>query len=183
MNHMGIKEDIDLLNNKLNQLRIDYEQYFAGTIKVEPYSLRRDIEELIKKNSNRFIENTAMRFRYNSLVAKFNSYNQYWERGAKNIEEGKSPKNNIAKLKIKKLEKTEEDNTLINEDKIKEVYFKYIEARILCNEPINNISYEKLKSIIEKETPLIVKKYNCKDISLKVKIENNRAKIKIIPQI
>jgi hypothetical protein len=179
---MGVKEDIELLNDKINQLRIEYEKYFIGSNKAEPLSLKREVERLIKRYGNRFIENTALRFRYNGLVAKFNTYNQYWERKVKNIYEEGRFQGDIAKFKPKKIISDKAPKTLIAEDKVKKLYSEYIEARILCNEPVDNINYERIKSIIEKEIPSVIEKYNCKDIDLKVKIENNHAKIKIIPK-
>ncbi len=179
---MGVKEDIELLDDKINQLKVEYERYFIGSNKAEPLSLKKEVERLIKKYRNRLIENTALRFRYNSLVARFNTYNQYWEKRARSIWEEGRIKKEVPKPESLETRVSEEAETLIDEDRMKRLYSEYIEARRKCREPVDNISYERVKSVIEKQIPEILKKYNCKEVEFKVKIEDNKAKIKVIPR-
>ncbi|MBI5343963.1 MAG: hypothetical protein HZB83_01260, partial [Deltaproteobacteria bacterium] len=85
---MGIREEIDALESKVSKLRTDYEQYFARLIKREPLKLREEVERLILKCSNASITNTSFKFKYNSVVAKYSSYKQYWTRVLRAIEDG-----------------------------------------------------------------------------------------------
>jgi hypothetical protein len=73
---------------KLARLKALYEQYFQGIEKVEPTVPRKDLDrqmEFLRKNQPR---NTALRFRFQMLLAKYGSYQTYWQRIARQIEEG-----------------------------------------------------------------------------------------------
>lgn len=85
---MGLKEDIDLLDSKIARLKTDYEQYFMRLVKREPAKLREEVERLVLLYSNKSLTNTTLKFRYNTLVAKFSSYKQYWTRVLRAIDEG-----------------------------------------------------------------------------------------------
>src|SRR4030065_237814 len=85
---MSLKAEMDNLEAKIIRLKVDYEQYFTRIIKREPVRLRDEIEAIIRHYSNKNINNTSIKFRYNSLVSRYNSYKQYWTRTLRAIEEG-----------------------------------------------------------------------------------------------
>ena len=85
---MGLKEELDVMEGKIAQLKVDYEQYFARVVRKEPVKLREEIDKFIFTNSNKNITNTSLRFRLNSVTAKYNTYKQYWNRILKMIEDG-----------------------------------------------------------------------------------------------
>jgi hypothetical protein len=73
---------------KLSRLKALYEQYFQGIEKLEPSVPRKDLDrslELLRKQQPR---NTALRFRLQMLVARYGTYQTYWQRVARQIEEG-----------------------------------------------------------------------------------------------
>ncbi|MFQ5466203.1 MAG: hypothetical protein ACE5EI_09775, partial [Thermodesulfobacteriota bacterium] len=85
---MGIQEDIAVLDVKVARLKVEYEQYFMRILRREPTKLRSEVERLILFHSNKPITNTAFKFKFNALVARYNSYRQYWTRVLRAIEEG-----------------------------------------------------------------------------------------------
>ena len=88
---MGPDEYEPLLHDaevKLARLRALYEQYFQGIEKLEPTVPRKELDraiELLKKNQPR---NTALRFRLQMLGARYGTYQTYWQRVTRQIEEG-----------------------------------------------------------------------------------------------
>lgn len=84
--------DIDALLNQLEQriddLRIRYEQYFMGMDRLPPEQPRRDVVRMVFELEQAFIRNTAQKFRLRSLVQRFNTYKTYWNRIMRQIEEG-----------------------------------------------------------------------------------------------
>ena len=71
---MGIKEDVDMLDAKIIQLKTRYEQYFTKVLRREPWQLREEIERIILRNSNIPITNTSLKFKLASLIAKYTTY-------------------------------------------------------------------------------------------------------------
>lgn len=73
---------------RLARLKSLYEQYFQGIEKLEPAIPRKDLERLLDLLRKSQPRNTALRFRTQMLIAKYGTYVTYWQRIARQIEEG-----------------------------------------------------------------------------------------------
>lgn len=76
------------LEERVDRLRALYEQYFLGFEKLEPSVPRKDVDRRFAILRKQQIRNTALRFRFNVLTQKFNTYQMYWVRICRQIEEG-----------------------------------------------------------------------------------------------
>jgi len=76
------------LDQKLDELRRDYEQYFVGSRDRPPRNERRRVERLVRELEQAQVTNTSQQFRLRSLVQRFSSYRQKWNRIQRQIEEG-----------------------------------------------------------------------------------------------
>lgn len=76
------------LEERVDRLRTLYEQYFLGFEKLEPMVPRKDVERRFALLRKEQIRNTAMRFRFNVVTQKFNTYSMHWVRICRQIEEG-----------------------------------------------------------------------------------------------
>src|SRR5512145_3287490 len=86
---MDVDQELTILEDGIRRLKIEYEIFFNGGAKRLPYDLRWRVESLIKKYSDFGKMTFAQRFRYNTLVAKFQSYSDLWRRMVKSKEEGR----------------------------------------------------------------------------------------------
>jgi len=83
-----ILRELDELDHRLERLRIKYDQFFTGTEKAMPYVLRKDIDRRFQALHREQMRNTGARFRFQTLVQRFTSYQTYWTRILRQIEEG-----------------------------------------------------------------------------------------------
>ena len=72
----------------MERIKTLYEQYFLGMQKQPPSHLHSDIERRIRDLMQVQIRNTGMRYRFATLQQKFGSYNSYWRRTLRQIENG-----------------------------------------------------------------------------------------------
>jgi hypothetical protein len=79
---------LDELENRLDRLRSLYEQYFLGIEKIEPQVARKDVDRRFWLLRRTQIRNTARRFRLQVLVQRYNTFQQYWARICREIENG-----------------------------------------------------------------------------------------------
>lgn len=79
---------IETLESKIDRLRALYDQYFMGIEKVEPLIARKDVERLINELRKQRIRNTALRFKFQQQIQRYTLYVSYWQRIARQIEEG-----------------------------------------------------------------------------------------------
>lgn len=76
-------------DQKLDKLHREYELYFNGIERRPPIHLRKEVGRLTRNLEHKtFIQNTAQKFRRRSLIQRFNTHKNYWERILKQIEEG-----------------------------------------------------------------------------------------------
>lgn len=194
---MGIAEDLEIFDSKIARLKVEYEQYFMRVLKREPVKLRGEVEKVIIFYSNKNFTNTSYKFKFNSLVAKYNSYKQYWTRVLREIEEGTFKR--TAEGGAVALPKTPPQvKTPVQEpraakpavpeaakkpaDQLDEVYRLYIEKRKECNEPVTGITKESLEKTIEKYKAQVEERYKTKDVDLKVYVQDGKTKLTITPK-
>lgn len=85
-------EELDLALNelevRLDRLRALYEQYFIGIEKLEPTIARKDVERRFYVLRREKIRNTGRRFKLQTLIQRYNTFQQYWQRICREIENG-----------------------------------------------------------------------------------------------
>ena len=72
----------------MDRCKVMFEQYFLGIQKTAPSQLQIELERRIRKLTQTHISNTGLRFRFTTLSQKFASYNTYWKRTMRQIENG-----------------------------------------------------------------------------------------------
>jgi len=83
-----LEEDFKILENKLLQLKLDYDQYFLGSRPREPVMLRGEVQKLIALYSNQAIQNTALRFKFGSICSRYQAFKRQWNEILRQIEAG-----------------------------------------------------------------------------------------------
>ncbi len=80
---------LEQLEKLMERLKVMYEQYFMGIQKIAPAQLHVEAERRLRDLTQVSIRNTALRYRFNSLQQKYGSYNSYWRRTLREIEQGR----------------------------------------------------------------------------------------------
>ena len=83
-----VEELLDTVDKTLDRLKTLYEQYFLGIQKQAPAYIHSDLERKLRDILQLQIRNTGLRYRLTSIQAKFASYNSYWRRTLRQIENG-----------------------------------------------------------------------------------------------
>ena len=84
-----IEGEIEVMARKIERLRVAYEQYFQGIDRIPPHTQLKDVVRILNRLTNMSIRKTALKFRLNSQVQKFNGLRAYWQRTERDIENGK----------------------------------------------------------------------------------------------
>lgn len=77
------------LEAEIKRLEAEYNMFFAGRLPRLPWETRTRVEALVKRYDRMNIRNTAERFRFGTLQAKFAAFCDLWERHLKAREEGR----------------------------------------------------------------------------------------------
>ena len=76
------------LETRVDRLRASYDQYFVGIEKVPPHVQIKDVERRFQELRKIQIRNTALRFKFQTVLQRHNTYQTYWQRIVRQIEEG-----------------------------------------------------------------------------------------------
>ncbi|NUO53947.1 MAG: hypothetical protein HOV80_34310, partial [Polyangiaceae bacterium] len=83
-----LQTNLEELEERIDRVRALYEQYFCGIEKLEPQIPRKDVDRRIVVLRKEQIRNTAMRFKFQTLVQRYNTMSQHWGRVLREIETG-----------------------------------------------------------------------------------------------
>ena len=85
-----IKQDdeLDKLEEDIRKLKNKYDQFFTGITKIPPMQDRRNVEIFIHELNKQKMRDNARRFRFNTVVSRFNQYREMWGRKMREREEG-----------------------------------------------------------------------------------------------
>lgn len=78
------------LEAELKRLEAEYNMFFAGRLPRLPWETRARVEALVKRYDRMPNTNTAQRFRFGTLQARFSSFCELWERSLQ-AKEGMRP--------------------------------------------------------------------------------------------
>jgi hypothetical protein len=186
----SIAEDLVVLENKIKQLKFEYEQYFMGGRPREPVMLRGDVQKVVTRYSNTGIQNTALRFRFNNLCARYYALRRQWDGILKQIEEG-TYKPHLFKAKLHERERglleepgraqpapaAREETTAGGTD----LFEAYCNARRQCGDDPAGISREKLDQLVARQRAAIREKFGCDEVRFRVVVEGGKARLKATP--
>ncbi len=86
---MALGEDLDWLAKGIRQLQIEWEKFFSGVEKKPPNEAKDRLEAVIRRYAYAEIRNNAERFRYQSLVSRYNTFSELWSKRLRAREEGR----------------------------------------------------------------------------------------------
>lgn len=101
-------DDALALNDAVQKLRISYEQYFAGVERFEPLKERDKVKRELRRLMGMRSNNTAFRFRMQTIQATLVTHETHWDRIVRQIEEGTFKRD---RLKVQRREQALRDAT------------------------------------------------------------------------
>lgn len=78
------------LEAEIRRLEAEFNMFFAGRLPRPPWETRARVAALVKKHDQGFITNTADRFRFESLQARYQKFLELWERQMAHREVGRA---------------------------------------------------------------------------------------------
>jgi hypothetical protein len=180
---MGIAEDITKLEQMLADLVLRYEQYFTGLEKREPLSLRAEVEKEVRRYTGVPINNTMLKHKFTTLVGRFNTYREHWNRILRLMEEGRYSRDRfISDLHQRRRAAAPpakaETARPGSDNEVERVYREYCEARKSCNLPVDTVSRDHIRAAIEKHKPALKSRLGTDDLTFRVVVEDGKPKIK-----
>jgi len=84
-----VPEMLDHLGRDIKQLQVDYERFFNGALPFPPEELRNRVQSQLRQLRNLNLTAAVDNFRMADLEARYNTYNELWNRRVRDLEEGR----------------------------------------------------------------------------------------------
>jgi hypothetical protein len=170
-------EELEILSRKLMSLKLAYDQYFLGSRPREPVLLAGEVNKLVVVYSNQAIKNTAMRFKFNSIVSRYQAFKRQWTDTLRRIEAGTYSRHQFkAKLHEHPAQPAEPAAPRPTQDR-NEIFEAFVEARQACGQSVADLTASKLDRLLDKQERELRKRFGDSQVRFKVVVENGRAKL------
>jgi hypothetical protein len=174
----SIDEELQVLDLKLRQLKIDYEHYFLGRHPREPSNLRAEVQKQFLRHSSLPIRNTATRFRFNSMNSRFQALKRQWDLTLRQIEAG-TYKRHVFKANLRgPAIPTAADDERAQPDELKTLFEAYQEAARACGQNVESLTPAKLQAAIRRREAALKDRLGCDTIDFRVVVSNGKVKLK-----
>jgi len=179
-----LEEELTILEIKVKQLKLEYEQYFSGSRPREPQLLRGEIQKIIVRHTNQPIKNTAQRFRFNSINSRFQAFKRQWDSILRQIDAG------TYKRHLFKADLHDRERGIGVDDKARpgagggapssggDLFEAYRDARLACGESVKGLTPKKLQDVISKQEKAVRDKLGCDKVNFRVVVESGKVKLK-----
>lgn len=85
---LDLRQELDRLEGMIADLKIQYEQYFAGILPLAPEKPHADVKRKIRDLLKAPFKTQAFSFRLKTLESRYSTFNTYWQRTLKQKEDG-----------------------------------------------------------------------------------------------
>jgi len=177
-------EQLTRLEEDIRKLRIEFDIFFNDAAKRPPYETKGRVETLLKRLGDDRTLTYAQRFRYNSLVARYNAFRDLWRRIMQGREEGRDPVSNARMLAKKETQKTPKPVSFVCADAHKDVetvrnlYQSLIDAKRHCGEAVEDLSFARFHSLIATKADGLKERLGCDQVKFSVTVESGHVSFK-----
>jgi hypothetical protein len=179
--------DLHMLDVKLKQLRMEYEQYFLGARKREPQQLRGEVNKVVAHYANAPIRNTALRFLFNNRRARYYTHKRLWDETCRKIEEG-TYERHLFQAELHERERAERRKKLPASAKAAPapggddaLFAEYVDARTKSGQGAAGLTRDKFAALLRQQEDAIRTKFGAAQVKFRVVLEDGRAKLKATP--
>lgn len=88
---ISTESELAALERELANLRISYERFFSGDLKVPPNGLRQRVDGMLKHLGTADIDRAADRFRLQAIQSRYAAFSELWAKRLLAREEGRGP--------------------------------------------------------------------------------------------
>ena len=85
---IDVRKELRVLEERIEALKVDYEQFFMGIVHIAPDKQHQDVKRLIRRLRKAPFKNSQMNFQLRTIEGKYQTYNNYWQRVLREREEG-----------------------------------------------------------------------------------------------
>jgi hypothetical protein len=179
-----VDDQLTRLEEDIRRLKIEFDVYFNGAAKRPPYDTKNRVETVIKRLGDDRSLTFAQRFRYNSLMARYNAFRDLWRRTMQGREEGKDPASAARAQAKQEAAESFTRTTFVCADAhrdlelVKQIYNSLVEAKKACGESIEDLSFPRFHHLIASKADTLKETLGCDRVCFSVDVDGGHVSFK-----
>lgn len=175
-----LSAELSELEGLINDLKAQYEQYFAGILPLAPEKAYSDVKRLIRELMRAPFRSSAQNYRLKALKNRFSSLDTYWQRVLKQREEGTYSKD-VFKANLREKNARDEARAVTSqgmaERQLTALFDSYRSAVEKQNGVKTNLDYESFQKMVVSRAKDFKQKNTGKKLAFKVVVKNGKVTI------
>ena len=182
---VSIARDLELLEKSITALKLDYERFFSGDVKVPPLPARKSVEQVLRRVGNAPVEKVAERFRLQALQSRFTTFSDLWEKRLLAREEGRGPVRPAAHARLVEpgvhppAGDTPAPGSVKGSGKgeLRSLFDRYCAARAAAGEDASRLRYDRFEELVKKQAAEIRKATGATRLAFDVQTRDGKVRL------
>jgi hypothetical protein len=197
-------EELNLLDDQLRRLKVEYDIYFGGGSKRPPAEIEWKVKNLLRKLSDSGKLSFSQRFRYNTMQQRYALFNALWQQKLIIKEEGyRRPQDAVLGIQgLRPKEEHEAEAALKHRpygakpdqpftvacsdadrepSKVEALFQALSEARQQAGDT-KSATLDSFQKFVRQKTDQIRKQYKCQAVEYSVELQNGQVKLTAKPK-
>jgi len=182
-----LEQELMELSAKVERLRTTYQQFFMGVEKKPPDVQRDQLERHLRATPLNEVRRAAIKFRFQSVIQRYRTYEIYWDRVIREIETGRFRREQAERAPAPVDEEPAENATprarergrakaprTPGEAELARLYQAFLDARMSCGLTVEGITPEAFRQSLERQRRLHSARLGVPDVSFSVVVKEGR---------
>ncbi len=192
-----IEDQLNELEKRLRQLKIEYDIFLVGGKPVPPTNLKNSVDTLIQRLLEVKGYAYAQKFRFNTLVARYSAYKELWRKRVREKEEqgilrDEKELNQLIQHNISSApapEAGDRNYTLVTDDpamqmnQIREFYQYMQRAHKETSGEAFSMDFDRFFHYLQVKTSEIRQKFNCPAVEFEAFVDEDTRKVKFSAKV
>ncbi|MFI5120871.1 MAG: MXAN_5187 C-terminal domain-containing protein [Thermoanaerobaculia bacterium] len=182
---VSIARDLDLLDKSIASLKLDYERFFSGDLKVPPLPARKSVERVLNRIGNVSLDRAEDRFRLQVLQSRFTALSELWEKRLLAREEGRSrvrPPVRVRSIEEPAASPARDAGAAASvkgsgRGDLRSLFDRYCAARAAVGEDISRLRYDRFEELVRKQAAEIRRETGATRLAFEVQTREGKVRL------
>lgn len=174
----AFQDAFERLERDIHQLRVDFERFFNGALPFPPEEQRNRVHNHLRYLRNVSGMGVAESFQLGNIEARFNSYNELFNRRMRDLEEGRKK---VVHLPPPPAPAYDPDQGIVLGDRMPEAAVEALYRGLVSSGDGARIDLGSFRAYLGKQIDAIRQKTGCSDVQFRLALEDGKLKLKARP--
>jgi hypothetical protein len=204
---VAINDDLNDIEKGIRQIQVEWEKFFSGLERKPPNDLKTRLERLIRSYAGTEIRNATDRFRYQTLTARYNTFNELWNKRLRAKEEGRAlgfhgrfeklheqhvaeltppasddalPELELPRVPPPRTGEVRVESPELDREAVRALYDRFLEARQQAGEA-GALKFDSFQKLITQQTTRILTEKGAQAVDFRLETKDGKVSLKARP--